>query len=190
MRALSPEAVAALASPHAPVCLLIRMDLTDPVFVTTADANIEHDGETWLGVSLVGSIEPITDSVGDQSALSFTLSSVPNDVLALALESANEARGKRCRIYLHIYDPATMEPLFTELFWSGTLDQMTISEGRDSGSVSVKAEHRSVTFGRPKPVRYTDADQRRLFPGDKSLQYIVSQSAHQDVWPSAEWGKK
>lgn len=190
MRNIPPDAVAALASPQAPVCLLIRMDLTAPVFVTTADANIEYDGETWLGVSLVGSVEQIADSVGEQAALNFTLSSVPNDVLALALESANEARGKRCRVYLHIFDPVTMLPLFTELFWSGTLDQMTISEGKDSGSVSVKAEHRSVTFGRPKPVRYTDADQRRLFPGDKSLQYIVSQANHQDIWPSAEWGKK
>lgn len=190
MRILPAAAAAALASPRAPVCLLIRMDLPDPVFVCTADLHIEHDGHTWIGVSLVGSIEEITDTVGDRVPLRFTLSGVPTDVLALALVSANEARGKRCRVYLHIYDPDTYLPLYTELFWSGTLDQMSINEGKDSGSVSVTAEHRGVTSARPKTLRYTNADQQRLYPGDLSLQFMVSQSTHQDVWPSKEAQQK
>ena len=190
MRDLSTDAATALASPGVPLCLLIRMDLSDPVFVTTADANISYDGHTWLGVSMVGNVEQITDTAGERAPLRFTLSSVPLEVLALALDAANEARGKRCRVYLHIYDPATYLPLHTELIWTGNLDVMTITEGANSGQIGVTAEHRAVTFGRVKAIRYTDADQRRLFPGDKSLQYIVSQSQENTVWPSAEWGKK
>lgn len=186
MRVLSTAAAAAMASGSVPLCLLIRMDLTDTVYATTAGCNVEWDGQVWLGVSLVGSVEAITDSAGERAPLRFTLSSVPNEVLALAMDAATEARGKRCRVWLAIHDPDTYAIIETELIWSGTLDQMVIAEGEKTGSIAVTAEHRGVTFGRPKPVRYTDADQRRLFSGDKALQYIVSQSTHQDVWPTKE----
>lgn len=186
MRTLLSASVAALNSGKPVLCLLIRMDLTDTVFVSTTGVNVEWDGELWLGVALVGTVEAITDRVGERAPLRFTLSSVPNEVLSLALDSATEARGKRCRVWLAIHDPDTYQILETELIWSGTLDQMVIAEGEKTGSVAVTAEHRGVTFGRAKPVRYTDADQRRLFSGDKALQYIVSQSTHQDVWPSKE----
>lgn len=191
MRELSPEAAAALASPVVPLCLLIRMDLSSPVFVATAGLDIEWEGHTWVGVATVASIEEVSDTIGERAPLRLTLSSVPNELVAMAMEAANEARGKRCRVYLAIHDPSTYAILESQLIWSGTLDQMTLIEGADgTGQVSVTAEHRAVTFGRPKPLRYTDADQRRLFPGDKALQFIVAQSTHQDIWPSADWGKQ
>jgi hypothetical protein len=190
MRPLLPASVAALNSGRPVLCMLIRMDLTEPVFASSAGLNVEWDGELWLGVATVGKIEKVIESVGERSPLRFTLTSVPNEMLALAMESATEARGKRCRVWLAIHDPDTYQILEAEQIWSGTVDQMLINEGKETGSVSVTAEHRGVTFSRPKPVRYTDADQRRLYPGDKALQYIVSQSTHQDVWPAAAWFKK
>ena len=62
--------------------------------------------------------------------------------------------------------------------------------GRSLRTVSVTAEHIAVAMSRPKGARYTDADQRRLFPGDRALEYIVSQATHQDVWPSAAFFKQ
>lgn len=189
MRSLSSETAAALASPGVPLCLLIRMDLTVPVFVSTTGVNVEWEDSVWLGVDQVGTVEQIVDTAGERGPLRFQLS-VRNEVLALAMESADEARGKRCRVYLAVHHPETYAILSSELIWSGTLDQMTLTWGDKIGQVNVTAEHRGVTFGRAKPTRYTNADQQRLYPGDLALQYITSQANHQDVWPAAEWGRK
>jgi hypothetical protein len=189
MRIVSSQTAAALASPGVPLCLLIRMDLTTPLFVSTAGVNVEWDDQLWMGIDQAGSVDQVTDTAGERGPLRFQLS-VRNEAIALAMDSANEARGKRCRVYLAVHDPETFEILSAELIWSGTLDQMTLTEGDKAGQVSVTAEHRGVTFGRPKPKRYTNADQQLLYPGDLALQYMTSQANHQDVWPAAEWGRK
>jgi hypothetical protein len=54
-----------------------------------------------------------------------------------------------------------------------------------------------VEFARPKPFKYSDADQQRYVsvdsPGveDTSMRFTVSQAMHQDIWPAAAyWSKK
>lgn len=182
---LTPAEEAALASRLSPLCLLIKMDLEETLYVTTAGVDVEWDEQLWLGVSMVGKVERINDSVGERSPLRFSLSGVPPDMLALALDYANTARGKRCTVYLAIHDPDTYQILGARQRWVGTIDQMPITVD-DSVTITVVAEHIGVTFGRPKPVRYTDADQRQIYPDDKGLQFVVSQANKNDVWPSRE----
>ena len=40
------------------------------------------------------------------------------------------------------------------------------------------------------PVRYTDIDQQRLYPGDLFLQYVTDQAEKTIVWPKAEYFKQ
>jgi len=188
MRDLPSDALAALSSPRVPSCLLIRMDLSSTVYLSTAGVNIEHAGQIWLGAGTIGTVEQVQDGTGERQPLRFGLSSVPEEVIALAL--TENVRGKRCRVYLAVMDPDTYSILCADLVWSGTLDQLTLSESGNAGEVSVTAEHRGVTFARVKPMRYTDGDQTRLFPGDRALQFVTAQSVHQDIWPDASWGRQ
>lgn len=188
MRVLAANALAALNGRTIPIVMLIEMQLDETVYLSSAGVDFEYDGITWMGAAKVGEVSAVRDSAGERQALTFTLSSVPYDLLAISV--GQKVRGKRVKIYEAILDPDTYAVIDAPLVWSGRLDQMSISEGVNDGSISVTAEHAGTAFARTKPLRYTDGDQERLFPGDKSMQFVVSQANHKDVWPAAAYFKQ
>jgi hypothetical protein len=186
VRTLTAPAQATLGS-RLGLAQLIAMDLTSPVFVTDVRDNIEWNGDTYLGGRQVG-LDPIRDQGGEVVGMSFQLSGVPSDYLAVALAEA--IQGKAVRVYTCLMDPDDLSILDVIQVWAGTLDQMPISQGPETATITVTAEHRGITFARPKGIRYTDGDQQRAYPGDLALEFIVAQSSHQDTWPSAVYFKK
>lgn len=183
MRTLSTAGLAALSGSSIGVTLLIEMDLDSTVYLSMSGVDFEYGGHTWVGAASVGSIDEVRDSAGERQSLKMTLSSVPTSLLSLALGSP--VRGKSLKIYEALLDPGTYAVLDAPLVWSGSLDAMSIEENGQSGTISVTAEHRGTTFARVKPLRYTDGDQQRLYAGDRSMQFVVSQANHRDVWPAA-----
>ena len=163
--------------------LLVEMQLTSaPLYAATCPVDIEYNGNTYLGGRQVA-IDEVKDQGGEVQALSFTLSGVPSELLAVAL--AENIQGRPVYVSAALLDPDTMAIGAVLPLWSGQLDQMPVRHGGETSVITVTAEHRGIAFARPKPLRYTDADQRRLFAGDRSLEYLISQSQHQDIWPAA-----
>lgn len=165
--------------------LLVEMLLSSPVRLCSAPYPVVHFSNTFDGVGTFGSIEEVADSPGENKQLRFTISGVPSEALALAM--GEDIRNKPCNVWVAILDPDTHAVLDAPLLWAGTLDQMPIRMGNETSTISITAEHRGVTFGRPKPLRYTDVDQQRLFPGDTSHRFITSQANQKLVWPAAQY---
>jgi len=185
MLALPASAQSALAASVTPMALLVELRLPTPVYLCTAGVDLVYGGKTWSGIGLLGSMDEIADAIADYKPVRFSLSSVPNDVLGLAL--GESIKGKKVLVSLSIHDPSSWQIVHVQRLWGGELDQMTVEEGVQGGQVSVTAIHRASVFARPRPFRYTDADQQARYPGDASLQFITSQSGHTDVWPSAAY---
>lgn len=181
MKTLAAPATAVLGKRLA-LAQLVFMDLTAPLYVSTSRDSILWGGNLYVGGRQTA-IDPIKDQGGEIQGLSFQLSGVPNDLLAIAL--AEPIQGKAVRVYTAIMDPDTQAILDVQQSWAGTLDQMPISQGIETSVITVTAEHRGISFARPKGLRYTDGDQQQLHPGDLSLEFIVTQASHQDVWPAA-----
>lgn len=185
-RDLTPEAVALLGN-RLGAAVFLEMLLDGPLYLSNAEMPIVADGHTWLGVSQL-QIAAVAEGAGSAEKLQFTLPAVPNEYLGLAL--ATEIRGRRVNLYLGIMHPDTMAVVQLLPLWGGQLDQMPVSYGPETAAITATAEHRAVAYGRPKPLRYTDADQRRLYPGDRCLEYLIDQSQKEDTWPSREWFKR
>lgn len=186
MRTGDSSALATLSGQSAMIVWLIRMDLADSVYLCTATHDVVWGGHTWMGAGVIGSVDEVQDSTGERRGLKFSMSSVPTEYLSLAMTAGY--RGKKVRIYEAIIGDAGI--LDAPLVWSGSLNQPLIEEGAASGQITISAEHRGATFARAKPLRYTDGDQQRLHPGDKSMQFVVSQANHVDIWPSAAFFRK
>lgn len=188
MRTIGGSAQAVLNGGTAVVAMFVEMLLTSPLRLNTSAMSISWNSQTWTGTGTLGAIEEIDDAPSDQKGLRFTLSGVPSAMLSVAL--SEPVRNKPCTLWLGILDPTTHAVLDAVQAWAGTLDTMTVTQTGETCTINVTAEHAGATFSRPKPLRYTDADQQRLYPGDTSLRFVTSQANHQDVWPAASFFKK
>lgn len=181
MKTLLAPALALLGNRLA-MAQLVELQLTVPVYVADCRDTIPWNGNDYVGNRQTG-ISSIQDQGGEVVGLSFQISGVKPEHIAIAL--SEPIQGKRVIVRTAIMDPDTQVIVDVIQSWSGTLDQMPIKMSNNTASVGVTAEHRGITFARPKGIRYTDADQQKLFPGDKCLEFIVKQATHQDVWPAA-----
>lgn len=193
MRTLTAPALAALASNAVGMALLVEMELTSTLRLSSSSWTINYGGNDYLGAGLLGSVERVNDSPSEIKPLRFVISGVPTETIAIAL--AEPIRNRPCKLRLAILDSETHAVLDAPIVWSGTLDQMPITHqtdesGRSTCTIAATAEHRGATFGRVKPLRYTNGDQRKLFPTDTSLRFIPVQVAHKDIWPASSFGRQ
>lgn len=186
MRTLAAPAQALLGGTYA-LAVLIELDLTAPIYWATCRDDIDWNGNRYLG-GRQGGVAEIKDQGGEVLGLSFSISGVPADMIALAL--AEPIQGHRAVITLALMEPVRQQIVDTIQLWTGDLDQMPIQESGGTATISVTAEHRGIVFARPKGTMYTDADQQRLHPGDKCLEFLTAQSAHADIWPAASFWRQ
>lgn len=184
MRSLAAGAIAAIGAPQVAAVLLVEMAFSPVLYLASSAASIVWNGNTYLGAGPLGAVEAVRDSSGDAAALQFSLSGVPQDAVALVL--GQSARNRSCDVRLAILSAATHAIEDVSLVGTFLLDQLTIS----GGLISVTAHSKARVFQRPKAIRYTAGDQQLVSAGDRSLEFLVSQANHQDIWPAAAWFRK
>lgn len=185
MRTITSDALTVLSGPAMGLALLVQMSFSPVVRLASGSVAIQYDGQLYYGAGALGAVEAVRDEVNSTQGLRFTLSGVPSEYVALALQE--EARGVACTVRLAVLHPDTHALMDAPLLWSGTLDQMPIAYGNTTSTIGVSGVHKGALLRRPKPLRYTDGDQQRLHAGDTSLRFVVSQSQKQDVWPAASY---
>jgi len=192
MRAFSQASLDAMSSGAWAGALMVEAEFTSGTLrLCTARSNIEDTDSPpniYYASGLLGAVEEVTDAVRDVNSLNMTVGGVDPAIIAIAL--GEQVRGRPLRLYFALLDPGTHALLDMVQIWSGSISAMNISQQNNLATIKLTAEHRGALFSRAKPIRYTDADQQRLYPGDRCLEYIVSQSQQSDVWPAAGFFKK
>jgi hypothetical protein len=186
MRVLTAQAELLLGKTFA-LAVLVEMQTSPPIFVATCRDDIAWDGNVYLG-GRQGGIEQIKDQGGEVVGLTFTLAGVPTALIAVALSEA--VQGRRATVSMAIMEPVNQQIADVIELWTGSLDQMPIKEEGETATITVTAEHRGITYARPKGALYSDAVQQAMYPGDRCLEFLTAQSAHVDVWPAASWGRQ
>lgn len=188
MRTISSDALTVLSGASMGLAVLVQMSFDPVVRLASGTVAIEYGGQLYYGAGALGAVEVVRDEPNSTQGLRFTLSGVPSEYVALALQE--EARGVACTVRLAVLHPTTHALVDAPLLWAGTLDQMPIARGTNTSTIGVSGVHKGALMRRPKPLRYTDGDQQRLHPGDTSGRFVVSQSQKQDVWPAAAFFRK
>ena len=188
MRTLSAPALAALQRSPLPIALLIEMDLTAPLYLNTGGIDLTIGGIIYSGTQGLGRVDAVQESPAEIKPLRFELGGVPSTMIALAL--AEPVQGKAIRVKTALFDPTTYQIIETRLRWQGQLDVMAIEDGIPTATVQVNAEHSAIDLLRTSASYYSNAEQRRLYSNDPSLQYVAGQAETKIVWPAASWGRK
>lgn len=194
MRVLTPATQLAIAKSSVGVAQLIELDLDIPWRVNTSGWDLLWNGQIYLGLAGAGRIDTIEDTPGEIKGLQFELPAVIDEDLATAMSGMPQGRG--ARLLTAVFDSETSQILEAVLEWAGRLDVPQIAEtppdenGRGGSVIQVSAEHIGIDLLRPGGLLYSNADQMRLYPGDRSFEYVIDQSEKPIVWPAASYFRK
>lgn len=187
MRLLSAPALAVLAGENAALVQLVYMGFSPtPLTLNASNFDFSYGGLLYKGAGILGTVAEVQDSPGEIKGLSFELSGVSTEAVALALDGSNEVQGTPCAIRTALID-SSYQIVDAPTDWVGTLDTMSISEDGDTCTISVTAESSAVDLLRGSPITYSDADQKALYPGDRGFEFVLSQVDAPIIWPKRQW---
>jgi hypothetical protein len=188
MRTLSTAGAAALQGAVVCMAVLVEMDLTAPLNLNTSSLSLTIAGITYSGVGGLGRIDAITESSGDLPRVNFSIAGVQPTSISLAL--SEPVQGKAVRIKMALFDSTTGALIDVRQRYAGYIDVMSISDGKDTATISVSSESALLDLLRPSGIYYNDADQQALNPGDLAFQYVNDQVDQKLAWPSAAFFQK
>jgi hypothetical protein len=192
MAFLTPEQLAAAKSQLVGVALFIKLDFkTQPMYVWSGDGTINRDSIDWEGYfgSPMVSFDPLEPAQdGENRPISITLSGVDTRITNLALEDdANgEIENRRITFYLgFLSTTTTYEPLGPMLTMGKWIMQRPSFDYNSYGERHITMQCQSLFVQRDRQLlaMLTDTDQKRRFPGDECLKFMLLLKDRKVPWP-------
>jgi hypothetical protein len=145
--------------------------------------SLAWDGQTWTGQGQLLGVSQIEETV-EVKAVGFTVSlqGQKSSNISLALSSAQRSRGREGKVWLALFDAAGVmldEPL---LLKSGRLDRCPIEDEGDTCTLTAHYEDRLVDLKRPRVRRYSDQDQKAVYPTDRGFEQVAALQDMQIHW--------
>jgi len=183
VRDLTIAAKNAFSQLNFPSLVLVELDFADGVVrLCNAGYTFTWNGNEWLGIGTLGSIEAISEGLALQMyGCALTLSGVPPEMVSEAL--SQNYQGRSATIWLA---PLTTDYAFIAdpvIVFKGRMDTMDIEMGT-TATISLTVESRLVDWERPRVRRFNDQDQQSEYPGDRGFRY-VDQMLSKDL----PWGR-
>jgi len=147
----------------------------------TGYGNLTFGGTTYIGGGDFLNVSNVIENAEVQANnLTITLSGIPSDLIASALNETYQ--GRSCKVFLGVLDSSNAVVSDPYLLFSGRMDLMNIDDGGQTCTISVSAESRLIDLDRTRERRYTSEDQKIDFPNDKGLEFIADLQDKEIVW--------
>ncbi len=182
-----PEAVAAqLGGRTVHPAVLAAFDFaSNPMRVHLGSGKLRAGGHVYEGIGRFGSISGLEQAIGGTAPVAtFTLSGVDTALVASVRNSSDEVKGRDVTVLVQFYDEG-YAPLDAPLVvYAGEMDLAKIQlTGPTKASVSVTVETVFTRHGLPMWGTLSNADQNRLYPGDRGLEMVAQIPFKTAIWP-------
>lgn len=167
-RTVPAAILTALAQPEVEPFYAVEIDLdSGPLRLWTGYGDRTIDGNTYTGGGNLVAISGL-EEVADLSAknITLTLNGMPSSVISLALQEPYQRR--KVRVLWGVRGVSD----FVEVF-SGSLNQMVIEDGPDSGTISVTVDSKLVELERASNRRYTSLSHKTRYPTDTFFDFVA-----------------
>lgn len=154
--------------------------------VWPGDYKLTAGGREWDGMTKLLSVDGLRSrSDLAAEALTIKVSGVSPELVAIAKDSANEAKGYPVNVYLQFFGE-DWQPLDNViLLRSAIMDQLRFSTtGPQLREVTCTAEGIFVARNYAPYAYYTDRDQNARFPGDRGLELVGGLVYKVVTWPN------
>lgn len=176
MITLNPATDAAMQAPVYYPLVLVEMDFdSGTVYAHSAVGDFVWGGHTFKGVSWLGKISDMEEGENLQAyGISLQLSGVDDSIVALSM--TEHYRGRALKIWLAFLDENGQlvgDPVGP---WRWRMSTMDGEFTGTLGTITLTATSRMAQWERASPLRYTDEEQRALFPGDFFCEFASAAS--------------
>lgn len=143
-----------------------------PVRLWSGIGGVQWDGKSWTGAGTLGAVSLIEEtSELRATGATFTLSGIPSSLVAIAL--GEHYQGRSCALWLAFFDASWALIADPVQVFAGRMDTAEIIDGGASATIRISAENRLIDLERASEVlAYAPEDQKRLFPGDRGLDFV------------------
>lgn len=150
----------------------------------TGLGNLTYNAEVYVGAGGMIGVSPVTESLNTQAnGVDFALRGIPNDLIALALSENYQGRFVSC--WFACLDASGALISSPYLLFKGRMDVLEILEAGDTSTLTMRCENLLIDLQRVKSRRYTDEDQKAMFPNDKGLEFVVQLQDREIIWGAA-----
>jgi hypothetical protein len=185
MRSLSTAMQAASVAPVVYPLMMTRIDFDSGTLAwITGYQDVVFNGVVYEATGDIGSISPVKETPGAKpSNVSITISGLKPEVVALL--QTEPYLNRKCWIHMAATDENwTFDADQVALYFYGKLDDINGITG-ETASFSISIRSRLADWERVRNLKYTDADQQKLYPGDKGMEFIAQLSQRKFIWPRA-----
>lgn len=185
-RGLTTEQRIAAKAPHRMVIALVDVHFSSGrLALALSPWDVSHSGVTYHRTGPLMKIEAAHESSKSFEGIVISMSGLDSSIMALA---ANEPyRGRLVRVLKAYINPENGDLIGDpKVQFIGRVRSMPIAENNNECTVSLRAEHYEAELQRPAPLRLNNADQERLYPGDKGAEYADLLEDKVVVWPARE----
>lgn len=185
-RTLTGAMVTGIAGAQVAPVVFVEMDFESGfVRAWNGAGPLVWNGHTWQGGGELMAISPIEETQAiEATSIQLTLSGVPSSLVSVAYVDFSQGRPVTIWLGLLDIDAGTIVADPVQIF-SGRMDTISDQDDGETASLSVTAESNLADLDRLRVRYFTDQDQQRLFPSDRSLRFMP---AIQDR--PVYWGKK
>lgn len=166
--------------------VLVFMDFLDtPKRWWIGFGDLSLGGHVWQGLGDLISISPIS-STYQVSAEQVTFEvAATAEMMALAQAARTRVRHRDVTVYLQLYTMEPEAPIGSPIaLFSGQMMRMPWSAtGTDDRKLRLECEGNFFRRNQPPRGRWTDADQKARYPGDKGLERLpLYSSSYETKW--------
>ena len=178
--AMVTEVTAALIRPI--VFLKFEFDSGD-LNLWSGVGTLSWSGDTYTGGGNALAVGPITETEDViANGVEFTISGIDSSIIATAL--SEDYQGRPITMWYGAFDSAKAIIADPIKIFSGVMDVMTILEQGATSTITIAAESQLRALNQPSARKWTPADQKVAYPGDKGFDQVDQIQDDPIIWGS------
>lgn len=184
-RSLTTPAQDAIVAKVFRAASIVQLDFdSGPVRFWGGIGPLPWNGNTFTGAGNLGNVSAVEETAETKATgLTFSLSGIPSELIAVAL--GEHYQGRACAMWIGLFDENWALIDDPVLAFSGRMDVMLVEDGGRTCTIQVTAENRLIDLDRPNETRYyTDQDQQAEYSGDRFFEFVPAMQEAVVVWGS------
>jgi hypothetical protein len=173
-----------LDAPQVTFATFAELEFDFPLRLWSGYGSIVWQDVEWLGNGWLRPIKAINENADLTAAgVQVELGGAASEAIAMILRSAIHAR--QCRIYIGaMWDLGFLgNPL---LVFAGRFSTAEFNDTGTESTIALQYESKLITLRNSSDLKFTDAAQQDIYPGDKGFEYVQQMANWTGYWVRPE----